>query len=137
MKARVFDLDGGKMSAGIDLDLFMQNEQELHFPKVDESLPFKDFLFFRKEYSNWMLFTGLKDKNGKECYYSDVIRFYDTEGREYVHEIKWSDELCCTLIGSIPYQKLFDSGFIQPSKLEFEIIGNTFEPPSLIKGGGK
>lgn len=73
------------------------------------------------------LFTGLIAIDGEEAYYGDIIKFYDTEGVEYVHKILWSEELHCTMIGTIPYQKLFESGFIQPSKLLFTIIGNQFE----------
>jgi uncharacterized phage protein (TIGR01671 family) len=74
IKARVWDIDSGKMSAGIDIDRFMSGDEDLQFPETDESLPFKDFLFFRKEYSDWMLFTGKTDKNGKEIYQANIVK---------------------------------------------------------------
>lgn len=73
LKARVWDLDGGKMSAGIVIDNFINNDEELEFPETEETLPFNDFLFFRKEYSDWMMFTGMKDKKGKEVYHKDKL----------------------------------------------------------------
>jgi hypothetical protein len=85
----------------------------------------------------WMQFTGLKssDKGGmpiKEAYDGDIIRFYTTEGNEYTKVLSWNEEMKCLMVGNIPYHQLYESGYIQPSELEFEIIGNIFENPELI-----
>lgn len=77
--------------------------------------------------------TGLKDKNGKEAFLGDIIRFTDTEGRVFVKELSWSADLCCVMVGNSSYQRLHESGFIQPSVLEFELIGNIHDNPELLK----
>jgi hypothetical protein len=85
-----------------------------------------------------MQFTGLKssDKGGlpiKDAYYGDIIRFYNTEGHEYIKALSWDDHMKCLMVGNYPYHQLYESGYIQPSKLEFEIIGNIYQNPELIK----
>lgn len=130
MKARVFDLDGGKMSAGIDIDLFMQNEEELQFPKTDESLPFKDFLFFRKEYSNWMLFTGRLDKNGNEIYEGDI---FGNEALRCVVEREEDGRWVLVFVD----KRIKPISILDHKVSKSAIMGNIFENPELIKGGGK
>ncbi len=67
-----------------------------------------------------------------KAYTGDIIRFCTTEGRELIHSIWYSNLHQCIMIGSMEYYRLYDSAFIQPSKLEFEIIGNIFDNPELI-----
>jgi len=85
-----------------------------------------------------MQFTGLKSykfntiSEEEDCYYGDIIRFSDTEGKIYIKEVWWSKEFQSTMIGNLPYYKLYESAFIQPSKLEFEILGNIYENQELL-----
>jgi len=85
-------------------------------------------------------FTGLYSENAdyirepnKETYFGDIIRFCNTEGREFIKELSWNDKLCCIMVGNLPYKTLYESGYIQPSKLLFEIIGNIHDDPELLK----
>lgn len=90
-------------------------------------------------------FTGLMSSDGgcnlpiKEAYFGDVIRFYNTEGKEYRAEIIWYELEHCIGFkrlsdGFVYTQRMFnDSGYFQPSKIQFEIIGNIHENPELLK----
>jgi len=80
-----------------------------------------------------MQFTGLKDKNNKESYYGDIIEFQNTEGHRFVKKLFFCNKTQSTMVGeNWTYNDLCNSGFIQPSVLEFEIIGNIYENPDLL-----
>lgn len=78
-------------------------------------------------------FIGIQDRNGHDIYEGDIIRFNTTEGTTLTHQIWFSKELLCFMVGPIPYSKLYDSAFIQPSKLECDVIGNVYQNPELLK----
>lgn len=69
-----------------------------------------------------MQFTGLLDKNGKEIYESDIIR-YSNHG--LVAEVWWNEKQAKFQWGKFGLTK------IQGEKL-YTIIGNVFENPDLL-----
>jgi len=88
-------------------------------------------LFFGN-YNYVMQCIGICDRNGKPVYDEDIIEFGTTEGEILRRKVTWDDKLLCYTVGDFPYMRLYESGYIQPSKLVCEVIGNSFENPELL-----
>lgn len=82
-------------------------------------------------------FTGLLDKNNKEIYEGDIISEHDKSRKKYENgEIIWSKEYLTYLSKKWNFNKTdFWSDFLYnlSGEKEFEIIGNIFENPELLK----
>ena len=107
----------------IDLEIIMELKFR-HFCLHTKEMLYSDRHYFGledffsqhpSETSDDMQFTGLKDKNGKGLYEDDIY-------------VKWGKTLKCDFEQTI-YDKMectiFDG--------DFEIIGNIYENPELIK----
>ena len=95
----------------------MDSEGLIFFPD-DNQLPHRGM--HNKEFI-LMQFTGLKDKNGKEIYESDIIFWEDKPSYKYNSEIKFEDG-CFLPICNLIRQKI-----------SFEVIGNIHENPELLE----
>lgn len=87
-----------------------------------------------------MQYTGLKDKNGKEIYEGDYLK--DCEGK--IMLVVWERngfKLRYDFERKYQGEKYMDKTFIELVNTEdkrwgFEVIGNIYENPELLKQGG-
>ena len=95
------------------------------------------------EKNDWeilMQYTGLKDKNGKEIYEGDIvkgkpeIKYKDaTEIYEPLFKIEWFDNESAFGFEEITIVGQKERFFYQTSANRYEVIGNIYENPELIK----
>jgi len=112
IKFRAWDKEDKKMLYGI--------EREYDY-KLGEGDCFGDFLD-NKEWYVVMQFTDLKDKNGKEIYEGDIVK-------QHFYNSMWFD-----VIDKVEIDSLFGVNLRTGIKdCEWEIIGNIYENPKLLK----
>lgn len=94
-------------------------------------------------------FTGLYDKNGKEIYEGDILKYTRTnfksghlkkEKIEEIYDVFWNESKHAFYCHTEFESGGGASGFLsfkdeRAEKNEIEIVGNRFDNPELLKGG--
>lgn len=81
-----------------------------------------------------MQYTGLKDKNGKEIYEGDIVRFMnEVPDKMMLYKVEWNNEEArfAIVVEHVEYGKYF--GRIDEIIKNIEVIGNIYENPELLK----
>lgn len=86
----------------------------------------------------FMQCTGLKDKNGKEIYEGDIVEYWNPNGDYIGREVIEYKEGTGYEIRT-PFVEEYDLttiGWAIKDGYKFEIIGNKYKNPELLKKGG-
>ena len=111
------------------------NMKELLSPIAIEDLSYLDYILQKDKIADaytLMQFTGLLDKNGKEIWEGDIVKysgyyFGDNWVKEQIEPVVWDEKEA-----SYPYC-LVMTGY-QDGPVWCEVIGNIYENPDLIGG---
>lgn len=82
-------------------------------------------------------FTGLLDKNGKEIYEGDIVRYQDTMGYHFIGLIGFDEGRFGFVnkrgIGTLNKDGVYSDGYCTvPYTIDYEVIGNIHDNPELL-----
>ncbi len=130
------------MTREIKFRVYNQKEKRMYFPRLQDSFPYEDMKIMDLEV---MQYTGLKDTNGKEIFEGDLLKYlshYPTDFQErnpYKKHLRicgpvvWEDGWLYADKKENKGNGIEDMLLYKKSAEEFEIIGNIYENPKLLK----
>lgn len=80
-----------------------------------------------------MQYTGLKDKEGKEIFEGDILMIEQINGEKYVAPVEYKNVSFCVKVTREHYVIIFPENDWEEGKKYYEVIGNIYETPELIK----
>ncbi|WP_298784389.1 YopX family protein [uncultured Campylobacter sp.] len=90
------------------------------FPGTPEQRPF-----------NIMQYTGMEDKNGREIYEGDIIKYDDAGGEAHTQVVRYDDEMGAFGCDRGALMDHFNCMW------EIEVLGNIYENPELLENKGE
>ena len=124
-KFRAWTEEGKEMYYGVyplKDDTLLLSYDEIAFDEV----PASDFILMQS--------TGLKDKNGKEIYEGDIVKFSDCDGYAYVTPVVWDNNYACfgvSFSGKYPMSFDYLEEFFTELQ-DIEVIGSIYKNPELL-----
>ena len=103
-------------------DTLLLSYDEIAFDEV----PASDFILMQS--------TGIKDKNSKEIYEGDIVKFSDCDGDAYVTPVVLDKNYACfgvSFSGKYPISFDYLEEFYTELK-DIEVVGNIYDNPGLL-----
>ena len=123
-----------KFRAWLKEEYWMTDVREITFFN-DEIQMISDIEGFYPYYEfELMQSTGLKDKNGKEIFEGDIVKFSDCDDDVYVTPVVWDKNYACfgvSFSGKYPVSFDYLEEFYTELK-DIEVVGNIYENPELL-----
>lgn len=119
LKFRAWDEDSQKMNGNVEIYIAKDKTIEVR-PKDDKTIVMQS--------------TGLKDKNGKEIFEGDIVKFSDCDDDAYVTPVVWDKNYACfgvSFSGKYPISFDYLEEFYTELK-DIEVVGNIYENPELV-----
>lgn len=97
---------------------------------------------YSMEYNLLLQYTELKDKNGKEIYEGDIVKYLAGENYENTGVVTWADEKNSFNLKTYPFMCGFVIHNEKENKTDFfewdengymEVLGNIYENPELLE----